>query len=71
MIKHCVQEPPTMGYQYAKKTLVEKYGNPYPVMVEYRKKIKAWPIIRSSDAERYQRFYNFLRKFESIIQSAQ
>ena len=36
-----VQEPPTMGYQYAKKMLVEKYGNPYHFMVEYRKKIKA------------------------------
>ena len=71
MIKHCVQEPPTMGYQHAKKILVEKYGNPYHVMVEYRKEIKAWPIIRSGDAEGYQRFYNFLRKCESITQSAQ
>ena len=24
MIRHCVQEPPTMGYQHAKKILVEK-----------------------------------------------
>ena len=71
MIKHCVQEPPTMGYQHAKKILVEKYGNPYHVMVEYRKEIKTWPIIRSGDAEGYQRFYNFLRKCESITQSAQ
>ena len=37
MIKHCVQEPPTMGYQYVKKILLEKFGNPYHVMVEYRK----------------------------------
>ena len=36
MIKHCVQEPPTMGYQHAKKILVGKYGKPYHVMVEYR-----------------------------------
>ena len=71
MIKHCVQEPPTMGYQHAKKILVEKYGNSYHVMVEYRKEIKAWPIIRSGDVEGYQRFYNFLRKRESITQSAQ
>ena len=69
MIKHCV--PPTMGYQRAKKILVEKYGNPYHVLVEYRKEIKACPIIRSGDAEGCQRFYNFLRKCESIRQSAQ
>ena len=58
MIKHCVQEPPTLGYQRAKKILVEKYRNPYHFMVEYREEIKAWPII-SGDAEGYQRFYNF------------
>ena len=71
IIKHCAQEPPTMGYQHTKKILVEKYGNSYHVMAEYRKEIKTWPIIRSDDAEGYQRFYNFLRKCESITQSAQ
>ena len=50
---------------------MEKYGNPYHVMVEYKKEIKAWPTIRSGDAEGYQRFYNFLQKCESITQSAQ
>ena len=35
IIKHCVQEPPTMVYQHAKKIIVEKYRNPYHVMVEY------------------------------------
>ena len=34
---------------------MEEHGNPYHVMVEYRKEIKAWPIIRSGDAEEYQR----------------
>ena len=71
MIKHCVQEPPTMGYQHAKKILVEKYGNPYHVMVEYKTEINTWPIIRSGDAEGYQTFYNSLQKCESITQSAQ
>ena len=43
-------------------------------MVEYRKKIKARPIIKSGDAEDskgYQRFHNFLPKSESITQSGQ
>ena len=70
-IRHCVQEPPTMGYQHAKKILVEKYGNPHHFMVEYRKEFRDWPIIRNSDAEGYQRFYNLLQKCESITQSAQ
>ena len=54
-----------MGYQHAKKVLVEKYGDLYHVIVEYRKEIKAWPIIRNGDAEGYQRFYNFLQKCEN------
>ena len=60
-----------MGYQHTKKILVEKYGNPYHVMVQYGKEIKTWPIIRSSDTEPYQRFYNFLGKYKSITESAQ
>ena len=70
MIKHCVQEP-TTGYLHVKKILVEKYGNSYHVVVEYKTEIKAWPTIRSGDAEGYQRFCNFLQKCESITQSAQ
>ena len=42
MVRHCVQEPPTMGYQQAKKILVEKYQNPYHFMAEYRKEFRAW-----------------------------
>ena len=51
MIKHCLQEPPTVVYQHVKRILVEKYRNRYHVMIEYEKEIKAWPIIRSGDAE--------------------
>ena len=64
MIKHCLQELPTMSYQHTKKILVEKYGNPYHVMVEYRKEIKAWSIIKSKDAERYQRFSNHCKSLK-------
>ena len=60
-----------MIYQHTKKMLVDIYANPYHSMVEYRKEIKAWPIVRTGDAEGYQRFYNFLLKFESITQAAQ
>ena len=36
------------------------------VMVEYRKEIKAWPIIRCAVAEGYQRLYKFIQKCQSI-----
>ena len=71
MMKHCLQEPRTMDYQHAKKIQLEKYVNSDHVMVEYRKEIKAWTIIRSGDAKRYQRFHNFLRMCEGVTQSSQ
>ena len=37
MILHCVQQPPSVGYKNAKKILNQKYGNPYNIMVVYRK----------------------------------
>ena len=41
MVKHCIQEPPTMSYcQNAKNTLVEKYRNLYRGIVEYRKRLR-------------------------------
>ena len=54
MIKHCTKTT-NDGLSASKKILVEEYGNPYHVMVEHRKEIKAWPIIKSGDAEGYQR----------------
>ena len=63
MIKHCVQESLAVGYQHTKKILVEKYGNPYHIMVEYRKGIKDWLIIRSCHAKGYQRLITF---YESV-----
>ena len=46
MIKPCALEPPIVAYQHSKKILLEKHGNPYHVIVEYRKK-KVWPIKRN------------------------
>ena len=61
----------TRTTNYGLSTCQEDTGYGYHVMVEYRKEIKVWLIIRSGDAEGYQRFYNFLPKCESITQSAQ
>ena len=59
-----------MSYQHAKRILLMKYGNSDHVMTEYRKEIKTWTIINSSDAKGCQRFHNFLRMGEGITQSA-
>ena len=41
MIQHCMEQPTSVGYKNAKKTLDQKYGNPYNIMGVYRKEIKS------------------------------
>ena len=36
-------------------------------MSVYRKEIRAWPKIKSGDADGFQKFFNFLVKCESIM----
>ena len=69
MIQHCVQQPTTVGYKNAKKSLDQKYENPYKIRGVYRKGIKSWPQIRNGEGGSYQKFYNFLLKCESITQA--
>ena len=41
MIQHCMEQPPSVGYKNAKKSLDQKYRNPYNIMGVYRKEIKS------------------------------
>ena len=65
MIKHCIQQPASVGYKNARSLLEEKYGNPHYIVAAYRKEIKSWPQLKPADGTAYRRFYNFLLKFES------
>ena len=64
MAKHCVQVPPAMDYQHAKKILVRKI-----LLVDtYIKETKPFPFKRSGDAQGYQMFYKILyRRFYLVI----
>ena len=43
MIKHCIQQPASVGYKNARSLLEEKYGNPHHIVAAYRKETKSWP----------------------------
>ena len=64
-----MEQPPLVDYKSAKKILDQKYGNPYSIMGGYRKEKKSWPQIRNGDGESYQKFCNFLLKYDSIPQA--
>ena len=70
MIKHSAQQTPAQGFKNAKALLEKKYGNPYNIMTMHRKEIKIWPHVKNGDADRFQKFCNFLVKCESITQSS-
>lgn len=64
MAKHCVQVPPAMDYQHAKKILVRK------ILLEdtYIKETKPFPFKGNGDAEGYQMFYKILyQRFYLVI----
>ena len=35
MIKHCIQQPVSVGYKNARSLLEEKYGNPHYIVAAY------------------------------------
>ena len=39
------------------------------MLAAYKKELKKWPQIKVGDTTKFQKFYNFLLKFESIIGS--
>ena len=65
MIKHCIQEPASVGYKNARSLREEKYGNPRYIVAACRKKIKSWPRLKPADGTAYEKFYKFLLKCES------
>ena len=66
MIKHCIQEPPAVGYKNARSPLEEKYENPHQLLACYRKEIKSRPQLKPADGAAYVKIYNFLLKCESV-----
>ena len=65
MIKHCIQQPVSVGYKNARSLLEEKCGNPHYIVAAYRNEIKSWPQLKPADGAAYRRFYNFFFKCES------
>ena len=65
MIKHCIQQPPNIGYKNARSLFEQKYGNPHSIIAAYRKKIKAWPQLKPADGAALKKLHNFLIKGES------
>ena len=66
LIKHCVQEPPYMGYSHAQQLLRKRYGDPHIILSTYIKEVRNWPKLKFGDAKGFRKFYNFLVKCEGV-----
>ena len=58
--KNCIQLPSEAGFKTAKQLLTERFEDPHIITASYRKEIKQWPQIKTSDADSYKGFQNFL-----------
>ena len=65
LVTNCIYLPPEECYRDAKKILVSRYGDPYRVLGEYRKKLRAWPKVKPYDTVSLRKFQTYAVKFKS------
>ena len=71
LIKYCIQERPEEGYAHAKRLLKEQYGNSHRVASAYIKDIQEWPFLREGNSADYRKFYRFLVKCSTLLNSGE
>ena len=59
------------AYREARKTLADRYGNPFLVANAYKRKIKDWPPIPPNDSTRLRKFSDFLGHCHTAMQEIQ
>ena len=59
------------AYRDARKTLADRYGNPFLVANAYKRKIKDWPPIPPNDGTRLRKFSDFLGHCHTAMQEIQ
>ena len=67
LAKSCIYLPEERCYVQTKKLLTEKFGNPFVVNAEYRKKLGSLPRLKANDVDSFTAFENFLIKFHSSV----
>ena len=70
LVRHCVQEPSSVGYHHALKLLKEQYGDPYRVYTSYRKELQSLSPIKNGDSVAFRRFFSLLLKCKTSMTSA-
>ena len=58
LVQPCVYLPASKGYIKARKRL-EKNGDQYRILSEYRKKLRTWPKLRPDDGKPFRKFSVF------------
>ena len=51
LINPCIQKPPEVGYQNARKLLDKRHGDPQRIHASYQKEIKNWLSTKYGDAK--------------------
>ena len=71
LVKPFIQDRPECRFANAMRFLEKQCGNPYKLIVSYRKDIKQMTKIKSGDAAAYRSLFNFLIKCQSLEYGSQ
>ncbi|XP_066928180.1 uncharacterized protein [Clytia hemisphaerica] len=69
LVRHCIQEPPSLGYCHALQLLKDQYGDPYRVFVAYRQELQQLPAVNPDDGAAFRKFYGHLLKCKTSMTS--
>ena len=69
LVRHCIQEPPSLGYRHALQLLKDQYGDPYRVFVAYRQELQQLPAVNPDDGAAFRSFYGHLLKCKTSMTS--
>ena len=67
LIKHCIHQPPELGYERAKKLLTRRYGDNHTILAAHRHDLQTWPSLRVGDSSSYQKFFTFLLTYQNVL----
>ncbi len=69
LIKNCIQEESTEGYEHACALLKAQYGNPHIIARAYVSELRRWDTLKVGDSKGFRKFYSFLVKCKTCMSS--
>ncbi|XP_066931171.1 uncharacterized protein [Clytia hemisphaerica] len=67
LIKGCIHKDGGDCYNYAKELLLSRFGDPYKILISYRKELSSFKHIKYGDSFELRKLYTFLLKCSQLV----